>query len=152
MEYSRIFAGEVERFKFKVYNSSHMKVRHLKTNFKDSRGTIMDIFVDDPKDHVTIIFSKKGAVRGNHYHKKSTQYVFIVSGQLTMLSQRVGQKRIFKHVLRPGDLMTHKSMEIHTLIADKDTVFLAFAEGVRGGKDYERDTYRVSPLLQEAIR
>lgn len=129
-----------------------MKVEHRKVNFRDKRGTIMDIFVDDPKDHVTMIFSKKGAVRGNHYHKKSTQHTFVVSGQLTMLSQKVGQKRIFKHVLRPGDIMTHGPSEIHTLIADRNTVFLAFAEGVRGGKDYERDTYRVSPLLQEAIR
>ena len=125
-----------------------MKIEHRKINFKDKRGTITDIFIDDPKDHVTVIFSKKNAVRGNHYHKKSIQYVFVISGQLTILSQKVGQKKIFKHVLSPGDIMRHDPYEIHTLIADKDTIFLAFADGTRGGKDYESDTYRINSSLK----
>lgn len=126
-----------------------MKIEHKKINFKDKRGTITDIFSNNPKDHCTIIFSKKGAVRGNHYHKKSTQYTFVVSGQLTMLSQKNGEKKIYKHTLKTNDIMIHKPKEIHTLIADKDTIFLAFADGVRGGKDYEKDTFRIEVGLEK---
>lgn len=120
-----------------------MKIIHKKINFQDKRGTITDIFTNDCKDHATLIFSKKGALRGNHYHKKSTQYTFVISGELTMLSQKIGQKKVFKHTLKPNDLMVHLPMEAHTLIATSDTIFLAFVDGLRGGKNYEKDTYRL---------
>lgn len=125
-----------------------MKIEHRKINFKDARGTITDIFINAPKDHATLIFSKKGAVRGNHYHKKSTQYTFVVSGQLIMLSRKMGQKKVYKHVLKPNDLMIHGPLEAHTMIARKKTVFLAFADGLRGGKNYEKDTYRLDKPLK----
>lgn len=125
-----------------------MRIEHRKINFKDGRGTITDIFTNGSKDHVTIIFSKKGAVRGNHYHKKSIQYTFVVSGQLTMLSKKGEKGRIYKHILKPNDLMTHEPNEAHAMRADKDTFFLAFANGLRGGKNYEKDTYRLKkPLI-----
>ncbi|MEK7116488.1 MAG: cupin domain-containing protein [Patescibacteria group bacterium] len=125
-----------------------MRVEHLPINFEDARGTIRDIFAHEPKDTCTIITSKKGAVRGNHYHKLSTQYTYVVSGQLTMLSKTVGEATIETHVLREGDLMVHTPNEAHTLIADEDTVFLAFADGVRGGEEYEKDTFRLEVPLQ----
>ena len=56
----------------------------LNPSFKDDRGEIIDIFVKSPKDHCSIITSKKGAVRGNHFHKKSIQYTFIVSGKFML--------------------------------------------------------------------
>lgn len=125
-----------------------MKVEHRKINFKDARGSICDIFTDGSKDHVTVIYSKKGAVRGNHYHKKSIQYTYIVSGQMTMYSQKMGSTKKYKHVLKRNDLMTHGPNEAHAMRADMDTIFLAFADGLRGGKNYENDTFRLErPLV-----
>ena len=43
----------------------------INASFKDKRGQIFDIFVNSPKDHCALITSKKGAVRGNHFHKKA---------------------------------------------------------------------------------
>lgn len=126
-----------------------MKIIHKKINFQDERGSIRDIFVNDPKDHCTIIFSREGAVRGNHYHRRTTQYTYIVSGEMLMVSQKFGEKRVHKHLLNPGDMMVHQPEEIHAMLAQKDTVFLAFASGIRGGRDYERDTFRVTPLIEE---
>ena len=128
-----------------------MKIEHRPINFEDARGSIRDIFAREPKDTCTIIVSKKGSVRGNHYHKLSTQYTYIVSGQLTMLSQKVGETAIEKHVFREGDVMTHEPNEAHALIADEDTVFLAFADGLRGGADYEQDTIRLETPLQDQL-
>lgn len=125
-----------------------MIVEHRPINFEDARGSIRDIFVNNPKNTCTIIVSKKGAVRGNHYHKLSTQYTYIVSGQLTMLSQKVGETTVEKHILREGDIMIHAPNEAHTLVADEDTIFLAFVDGLRGGEDYEKDTYRLEIPLQ----
>ena len=39
---------------------------------EDDRGVIADIFYKSGIDHVAIIKSNAGAVRGNHYHEVST--------------------------------------------------------------------------------
>lgn len=125
------------------------KIQHKKINFQDKRGTIRDIFVGEPWEHCTIIWSKKGAVRGNHYHKKTTQATYVVTGQMQVLTQKVSGGKIEKHLLKEGDLMIHKPMEMHAMIAKRDTMFLAFARGLRGGANYEKDTFRVSPGLEQ---
>lgn len=121
-----------------------MKKTRCDINFQDDRGTITDIFTRSPKDHITIIFSKKGSVRGSHYHKRSTQYTFVISGRLTILSRGIDAADITEDAVGPYEMMTHAPNEIHTIIAEEDTLFLACADGVRGGKDYEEDTFRVS--------
>ena len=85
----------------------------LKNNFKDKRGMILDIFVNKPKDHCTLVTFNKGAIRGNHYHKKSTQYSFVLSGKLIMFSVKVNNngnitKKIKKEILLKNSLITHK--------------------------------------------
>ena len=60
--------------------------KKLKSNFKDKRGDIIDIFVNNPKDHCSIVTFNKNAVRGNHFHKKSIQYSFFLSGSLKMIT------------------------------------------------------------------
>ena len=64
----------------------------LKVNFKDKRGKIIDIFVSTPKEHCTMVTFNKGAIRGNHFHKKTTQYTFVIEGKLLLISQKVNQK------------------------------------------------------------
>lgn len=128
-----------------------MRVEHKPINFEDDRGAIRDIFTDGGKEAVTVITSVKGAVRGNHYHKRSVQYVFVVSGKLAAYSQKLGEKTIERHMLGAGDLIIHEPNEVHAFVAEEDTVFLAFAEGLRKGEDYEKDTYRVNPPLHVAF-
>ena len=64
----------------------------LKVNFKDKRGKIIDIFVSSPKEHCTLVTFNKGAVRGNHFHKKTIQYTFVIEGKLLLMSQKVNQE------------------------------------------------------------
>ena len=67
-------------------------IKILKNNFKDKRGEILDIFTKNPKDHCTLVTFNKSAIRGNHFHKKSTQYTYILSGKLTMYEVKVNSK------------------------------------------------------------
>jgi dTDP-4-dehydrorhamnose 3,5-epimerase-like enzyme len=129
-----------------------MKLQHCAVNFEDDRGTITDIFVHDPKDHGTIIFTKKGAVRGNHFHKISQQHDFIVSGSLEAYGQKMGEKEVTKIVLKPYDLVTWELGEAHEFVALEDCVFLTLVDGVRGGEDYEKDTHRLDRPLHELFQ
>ena len=49
---------------------------------EDARGRIVDVFYKSNIDHVAVIDSKKGSIRGNHYHKVSTQHILITKGSL----------------------------------------------------------------------
>ena len=126
-----------------------MNITHKNINFEDARGTITDIFVNDPKQHCTIIFTKKGGVRGNHYHKLSRQHDFLISGKMEIYGQTVGEKEVTKNILNPYDLVVWEPNETHEFIALDDSVFITFVDGLRGGDDFEKDTYRLDAPLHE---
>ena len=41
----------------------------------DERGTIADVFFGTNINHVSIITSRAGAIRGNHYHLETIQSI-----------------------------------------------------------------------------
>ena len=47
---------------------------------EDDRGSIVDIFYKDSIDHVALVDSKPNVLRGNHYHKQSTQHMLMTKG------------------------------------------------------------------------
>lgn len=129
-----------------------MQIEHKQVNFRDFRGTITDIFVQEPKQHCTIILTNKGCVRGNHFHKLSRQQDFIVSGRFEVFSQRVGESAVERLVVGPYDLVTWEPNVAHEFVALEDSVMITFVDGVRGGQNYESDTYRLSVPLHEQAK
>jgi len=123
-----------------------VKVVHKEIVFEDKRGQITDILENEIIDSVTIISSKKGAVRGNHYHKESVQYVFILKGRLRLFTRAPGED-IKSTIVEVGDLALTPPLEEHTLVALEDSEFIALTRGPRGGKNYEKDTYRLAQNL-----
>jgi quercetin dioxygenase-like cupin family protein len=124
-----------------------MKVTCPQYSHKDERGEITDILVKEKIEYVTLITSAKGATRGNHYHKETVQWVYILEGKMKVLSQ-MPQSPVVATVLEKGDLVVNIPMERHAMIALEDSTFLVFTRGPRGGEDYEKDTYRLSEPLQ----
>ena len=59
-----------------------MKLRKVKVNFRDKRGTISDIFYNQNIQHVAIIKSRANVRRGDHFHKKTVQWMLITKGYL----------------------------------------------------------------------
>jgi quercetin dioxygenase-like cupin family protein len=117
--------------------------------FKDDRGSITDIFYQANMNHGCVITNQPGAVRGNHYHKLTTQYTFVMSGTLTYYSKNLYITDQPPNVLQAsaGDMIISEPFEIHAMRAGPDgCTFIAFAEGPRGGADYESDTYRVDDI------
>ena len=129
-----------------VWRRSEMKVTSKKPVFEDERGRITDIVEKEPMEYATIITSKGGAVRGNHYHKYSVQYTYVLAGRLRLLTKMPGGKTQTA-VISAGDLVYTPPMEIHALEALEDSEFLVLTRGPRGGRNYEDDTYRVNEKL-----
>lgn len=114
---------------------------------EDERGRIADIFYKENIEHVAIINSKKGALRGDHYHKYTVQHMLITKGALEYWYKPLNSDEVKCEVLREGDLVTTPPNEVHALGIIEDNVFVVFSKGIRGGKDYESDTFRVSPSI-----
>ncbi|MDO8517969.1 MAG: hypothetical protein Q7S26_01610 [bacterium] len=128
-----------------------MKLEHKDINFEDARGTITDIWVKEPKEHCTIIVTKKGGIRGNHYHKVSRQHDFLVSGKFDVYSRKNNEEQIVKTLWQPYDLLTFDLGEAHEFVALEDSIWITFVDGLRGGDDFEKDTYRLEvPLHVQA--
>ena len=115
----------------------------------DERGTIADIFYRATINHGCYITSAPNAVRGNHYHKLTTQYTYILSGSLDYYSKPVDSAESAKVVTAGvGDFVISEPMEIHAMKSGQGgCTFIAFASGTRGGEDYESDTTRVDSII-----
>tara|TARA_B100000315_G_scaffold74900_2_gene68628 strand:+ start:6443 stop:6835 length:393 start_codon:yes stop_codon:yes gene_type:complete len=125
-----------------------MELKKIKPVFKDDRGNIIDILVNVPTEHVSIISSKKGAIRGNHFHKETIQWVYLHSGKLKSLTQNTGEEIISK-IMIAGDLIRTEKLEKHSLTALEDSEFIVLTKGPRGGKNYENDTFRLKIPLND---
>ena len=125
-----------------------MDVTKITSDFEDERGSITDILRQEPIDYVTIITSKKGALRGNHVHKETVQYVYVMEGKLKALSQ-MPDEPVRTTVLEIGDMIVNVPNEGHAFEALEDTTFLVLTRGPRGGENYEDDTFRLETPLQD---
>lgn len=120
-----------------------MKHTKISTNFKDSRGSITDIVEQLNFNGATIISSKAGSVRGNHFHKQSVQHIYLLSGKMISRSKKVNEDLV-EIELSKGDLISHDHNEAHMFEAIEDTTFIVLSSGLRTGSDYEKDTFRLN--------
>ena len=125
-----------------------MKKIKTKINFRDHRGVIIDLLEKEKINAITYITQKKGKIRGNHFHKKTIQWNYLIKGKIKLIAKRKNRK-IKITILSKGDLVVTSIKESHAIKALKDSEYLVFTQGPRGGKEYENDTFRLSkPLIK----
>jgi quercetin dioxygenase-like cupin family protein len=108
--------------------------------FEDDRGVICDILANI--DGVTEIFTKKGAIRGNHVHEKTIQWTYIVQGRLLVATQH--DDKVHTQEYGPGVLIPELPGVPHAWKALEDTTVLVFTRGPRTGENYESDVVRLT--------
>tara|TARA_B100000902_G_scaffold394946_1_gene452390 strand:+ start:33176 stop:33553 length:378 start_codon:yes stop_codon:yes gene_type:complete len=117
-----------------------------KINFKDKRGIIIDLIEKTQINAITYITQKKNTVRGNHFHKKTIQWNYILSGKVILVTKKGKGKKI-KKIMKKGDLILTEKNEKHAIKALVNSEMLVFTKGPRGGKEYESDTYKLTDNL-----
>ena len=128
-----------------------MRVIRVKPAVADRRGTITDVLDGTRVECVTLVTSKKGAVRGNHYHKKTTQYTYVLEGRFRLFTQRVGRP-VQSRVVKAGELVVTPPLERHAFVALEDSLLIACAHGPRAGRSSESDTYRLDVPISKPPR
>lgn len=114
-------------------------------HFSDERGYIQD-YLAGPIDAVTEIFTVEGAIRGNHVHAKTIQWVYITYGKL--LVAWVEDDGVHTQVRTTGAFFKEPAGIPHAWKALETTRVLVMTRGPRSGTAYESDTQRLSvPIL-----
>ena len=123
-----------------------MKFLDLTPDFEDERGYIIDLITENSIDAITLISFEKGAIRANHYHKKTTQWNYVIEGKILLVTKFDGGE-VKKTILEKGSFVETPPLEQHALKGIEKSKILIFTKGPRAGTKYETDTFRVNPPL-----
>lgn len=109
-----------------------LKIFKTDFHFEDERGTI-DQLIHDGYKQINVITSKKGVIRGNHYHKLNDEAFYVVSGSLELT---VNGKT---HTFHAGDFFGIEPGDMHSFLYLEDTTLVSmYSRGVElpdGTKD-----------------
>lgn len=128
-----------------------MEIKKINVAFSDDRGTISDIFYKSNIEHVAIIKTNDNGriIRGNHYHKQTTQHIFMTKGSLIYWYRNQDDNSPVKNIkVEEGYMVSTPPLEIHALECLESSEFIVFSTGLRGGIDYEADTFRDKIILK----
>src|SRR5439155_25869404 len=80
--------------------------------FVDGRGEIRDLLRDAELDSVTLIRTNRGGIRGNHYHRATSQWTYVISGRVRWVTQMPGEEAQ-EDVAGPGSFVLSPPEERH---------------------------------------
>lgn len=110
----------------------------------DERGAIQSI-VNFPMKNLSIISSKKGSVRSNHYHVTDWHYMYVMKGSFDYYYRPTGSEgRPSVTRVRVGEMIFTPPMEDHATVFLDDTEMLVVSRNPRDQESYESDVRRVT--------
>jgi quercetin dioxygenase-like cupin family protein len=121
------------------------EIKKLKAVYSDGRGDIWDVLEGFPARHIGYIVSRKGAVRGNHFHWKATQYLFLLKGTAEWATKDIDDKKAPPKIsiIEAGDLAIISPGIAHAFRALEDCECLDITDVSREDNGYEKDIFRV---------
>ena len=97
----------------------------------DQRGAIQPL-IDFPMKNVSLISSKKGSVRSNHYHLGDWHYMYVLSGSFDYHFRPTGSAEKPKVItLRSGEMVFTAPMQEHATVFLEDTQLLVASRNPR---------------------
>ena len=121
---------------------------NLPASFKDERGEIIDL-ITEQVDAVTLITFAKDAVRANHWHEETTQWNFVLQGQI-LYKGVTPDGKTEELLLSEGDFVKTEPRVAHALKGVSEAArILVFTQGPRSGNNYESDTFRLDRAILE---
>ena len=118
-------------------------VKRIKPAYTDERGSIADI-LNEKVNHVGLIVTEKDAIRGNHYHKLSRQYTYILSGKFEVLIAKSSfPEKVKKIILESGEIIIIPPGIIHRFKALEESNMIELTSESREENAYEDDVVRI---------
>ncbi len=125
-----------------------MEITKIKPAFEDDRGSIWDFLTDENVHHIGFLISKKGAIRGKHYHKEQKQYTLVLNGKIkvTVKNLQNDNSVVETKELNKMDMVFFPPYLYHAIEALEDSECLIFTSKSRKDSGYEEDTFRVPDI------
>jgi oxalate decarboxylase/phosphoglucose isomerase-like protein (cupin superfamily) len=117
----------------------------------DGRGSIQSL-VNFPMKNLSIISSRKGSVRSNHYHVTDWHYMYVMKGSFDYYYRPTGSEDS-PSVIRvtEGEMIFTPPMEDHATVFLDDTELLVVSRNPRDQESYESDVRRVILIEPEKV-
>lgn len=114
-------------------------------SFEDNRGMIENYYFEDPINMIGTVTSKKGTVRGNHYHPIQTQKCLLVKGSyLSITKDLLDENSVTEsRIVKAGELSIIPPNVAHTMVFFEDSILLNLVIG-----DREHENYGVTHTLK----
>jgi len=117
----------------------------------DKRGSIQSL-VNFPMKNLSLISSKKGAVRSNHYHLTDWHYMYVLSGSFDYFYRPTNSNQELKSVrVGPGEMIFTPPLEDHATVFLEDCQLLAISRNPRDQEAYEEDVRRVILINPDSL-
>lgn len=117
----------------------------------DDRGAIQSL-VNFPMKNLSLITSKKGTVRSNHYHQTDWHYMYVLSGRFDYYYRETNSGREPEKItVSAGEMVFTPPMEDHATVFLEDTSLLAMSRNPRDQETYESDVKRVVLITPESV-
>jgi oxalate decarboxylase/phosphoglucose isomerase-like protein (cupin superfamily) len=117
----------------------------------DERGAIQSL-VNFPMKNVSLITSRQGTVRSNHYHLTDWHYMYVLSGSFDYYYRPTGSDERPKMItVRTGDMVFTPPMEDHATVFLEDTQLVVISRNPRDQEAYEADVRRVTLIDPASI-
>ena len=95
---------------------------------KDDRGVLEGLINSGEWQEVNYIQSENGVIRGNHYHKKTVEVFFILSGKLKVSLQKVVDGKLDGEIkelsISKGEVFMINPMTHHTFDIIEDSEWI----------------------------
>jgi dTDP-4-dehydrorhamnose 3,5-epimerase-like enzyme len=114
----------------------------IKRKIKDKRGSIEELINEKTKS-VSLISTKKGSIRANHYHKTDWHYIYVLKGSFVYFYRERNKSKIYKTLVKKNQLLFTPPLLDHATYHTEYTEMLVVSKNKRDKKTYERDTVRV---------
>ena len=106
--------------------------------FEDTRGSLTQL-VHEGFAQVNVLITKKGVTRGGHYHKKSVEAFYVVSGSVEVTAAY--ENEVKQYVFRKGDFFEVHPYVIHSMFFEEDCIMVQMYDTCVELPDGTKDIY-----------
>lgn len=117
-----------------------MKIMDV-TGIATQQGIIWNLAFDG-YNHIAVIESKPHTVRSNHYHKTTSHWLYVVSGEMNYFEKDLDGTNLETACLRPGQMVLTGPNKLHRCEFPKYTVLVSLTDNASQSA-HEEDRVKV---------